>query len=265
MMAPILNRFCIVNLRYESNESFLNEFLQDEADWDADLAVYDERELSDDDQWKLRGGLKTLFRTLFVSFEEETADRGKVYTMDINNQSYTAVYDGGFEMVYNFISGRTLSYLYRIICSFLRKGFTLENQGKVMLNMVYGLVGLGTNTFTEKQRQEYLHSVETLYTALYTALESGEAVGASIGGGLGQETSLDFSGKSAADAIQEWVLFHESSLFQVESDPQLPALAAHIRSLYGIDERDVESLRQRTSYSQSEGFAFPTICSAWII
>ncbi|MDR2500259.1 MAG: AAA family ATPase [Treponema sp.] len=248
MMAPILNRFCIVNLQYESNESFLNEFLQDEEEWGAELPVYEGREITDQEKRNLRGGLKTLFRTLFVSFEEEQTGQGRLYTMDINNQNYTSVYDGGAGPVYNFITGRTVSYLYRITLSFLRKGFTLENQGRVMINMVRGLAGLGTNTFTEKQRQEYLHRLETLYTALYAALSGGERP-------LEQpETSLDFSGKGVGDAVQEWILFHESSF--APGYPHLDALARHIKAAYGTAERDIESLRQRVTYNRNEGFAF---------
>ena len=56
------------------------------------------------------------------------------------------------------------------------------------------------------------------------------------------------------DAIQEWILFHESSF--APGYPHLDALARHITAVYGTAERDIESLRQRVSYNRNEGFAF---------
>ncbi|MHC6204768.1 ATP-binding protein, partial [Breznakiellaceae bacterium SP9] len=143
IMAPILNRFCIINLSYESNDSFLDEFLQDEADLAKDVLQLGNNEVSAWQQKYLRDGLKMLFRTLFRSFEDDAQDIDKDlhYTMDINNQVYNTMYDDDTRTVYNFISGRTVWYLYQITLSFLRKGLTMREHGAGMLNMVYGLIG----------------------------------------------------------------------------------------------------------------------------
>jgi hypothetical protein len=254
IMAPILNRFCIINLSYESNDSFLDEFLQDEADLDRDLPVFQEKEISPWQKNYLREGLKMLFRTLFRSFEEDNRDmdRDLVYTMDINNQVYNTIYDEDSRCVYNFITGRTLWYLYKITLSFLRKGLSSADHAADMLNMVYGLVGLGTNTFTEKQRKAYLKSVETLYRQLYDVLasQSGSLPGER------QAASLDFQGKGAADSINEWVLFHESRSINDGGDPNLEALALHIGSLYGVDTGDIERLRQKITHNKAELYTF---------
>jgi hypothetical protein len=256
IMAPILNRFCIVNLSYESNDSFLDEFLQDEADLAKDLVVFSEKKITTWQKNYLRDGLKMMFRTLFRSFEDDNRDVDKdlVYTMDINNQVYNNMYDDDSRYVYNFISGRTLWYLYRITLSFLRKGLTTEEQGAAMLNMVYGLIGLGTNTFTEKQRKAYLKSVETLYRRLYDVLSSQDAT--KTVPGEAPSASLDFRGKSTADAINEWVLFHESSVLQDTNDPNLESLVLHICGSYGVNAEDTERLRQRITHNKADLYTF---------
>jgi hypothetical protein len=256
IMAPILNRFCIINLSYESNDSFLDEFLQDEADLDRDLVVFQEKEITPWQKNYLRDGLKMLFRTLFRSFEEDNRDmdRDLVYTMDINNQVYNTIYDDDSRYVYNFITGRTLWYLYKITLSFLRKGLSSTDRSADMLNMVYGLIGLGTNTFTEKQRKAYLKSVETLYRQLYDILASRNGSGTLPG--ESQAASLDFRGKGAADSVNEWVLFHESRAISDGSDPNLEALVLHIGALYGVNTGDTERLRQKITHNKAELYTF---------
>ncbi|MDR2079680.1 MAG: AAA family ATPase [Treponema sp.] len=258
IMAPILNRFCIVNLSYESNDSFLDEFLQDEADLAKDLVVFPEKKITSWQKNYLRDGLKMMFRTLFRSFEDDNRDTDKefIYTMDINNQVYNTMYDDDSRYVYNFISGRTLWYLYRITLSFLHKGLTMEEHGAAMLNMVYGLIGLGTNTFTEKQRKAYLKSAETLYRRIYDVLSSQDAAKTPAVPGEAQGASLDFRGKNAADAINEWVLFHESSVLRDLNDLNLESLVLHIRASYGVNAEDTERLRQRITHNKADLYTF---------
>jgi hypothetical protein len=255
MMASMLNRFCIVNLCYESNDSFLNEFLQDPSDWDKEIPVYENRELTAEDRGRLRSGLKVMFRTLLSAFGE--MDTGEKYSvLDINNQVYNNMYEGNTRYVYNFISGRTLSYLFRITVSFLRKGLSFKEYGKFMLNMVAGLVGIGTNTLNEKQQQSYQRSVETLYAKLYTALIPGEDSATPAGVTAAGITPLDFAGKEVADAIQEWALFRESSLWSDAADTNLGALDAYIRGVYGTAAGAVEAARQRNAENRADRCRF---------
>jgi hypothetical protein len=193
-----------------------------------------------------------MFRTVFPAFEEiDSVDRTRFYTMDINNQVYNNMYEGNTVYVYNFISGRTVSYLYRITLSFLRKGLDAQRHGAAMLNMVYGLIGIGTNTFNEKQQQSYLKSISALYLKLYANLLGGpDAENAA------PETVLDFAGKEVADAIQEWVLFHESDLFGAAPDPNLAALADHIRERYSAETEKIVALRQALPKDQATLYRF---------
>ncbi|MDR2517276.1 MAG: AAA family ATPase [Spirochaetaceae bacterium] len=253
MMAPILNRFCIVNLRYDNNDSFLNEFLQEDGDLLKDLPVYEKREIGESDRAVVRQSLKILFRTVFPAFEEiDNTDKTRFYTMDINNQVYNNIYEGNTRYVYNFITGRTVSYLYRITLSFLRKGLDETRSGTAMINMVYGLIGMGTNTFNDKQQQSYLKSIAALYLKLYAGLRGGPGAAEQTA----VQTLLDFSDKEVADAIQEWVLFHESDIFASADDPNLAALIARIGAVYGTAAEDAAALRQKIIRDRAELYRF---------
>ena len=60
----------------------------------------------------------------------------------------------------------------------------------------------------------------------------------------------------AADAINEWVLFHESRAINNGSDPNLEALVLHIGALYGVSDGDIERLRQKITHNKAELYAF---------
>jgi hypothetical protein len=115
------------------------------------------------------------------------------------------------------------------------------------VNLVFGLIGAGTNTFTVVQRNIYLQKTDTLYTGLLEALESGRD---------SAPAPMNFSGKGAAVAVNEWILRHESSLLGDGEDPGLRALAAHILSLYGPQENDRERRVQAAGFSRAELCAF---------
>jgi hypothetical protein len=166
------------------------------------------------------------------------------------------MYDDDSRCVYNFITGRTLWYLYRITVSFLRKGLASSDHGGDILNMVYGLIGLGTNTFTEKQQKAYLKSVETLYLRLYDILAAKNDSG---GPSLPEQSAaavLDFRGKRTADSINEWVLLHESRAVNDGRDPDLEALVLHIETLYGAGAEDTERIRRIIAHNKSALYSF---------
>jgi hypothetical protein len=238
-MAPILNRFCLVNLRYESSRAFLDEFLQDESERSDDLIVYGSLTITEETKRRLREGLKTMWTAIFDSFNDDNGGS----SLDINNQLYNNIYESDTMYVYNFITGRTVYYLYQITLSFLRLGLSVSRHGPLMLNMVFGLVGLGANTFGEMQQKSYLKKLETLWTKLYAAFETG-ADGAEPAAGRPPE-KIDFGGKSVSEAINEWMLYREASVFEDGADTSLAALAAHISGVYGPADGQVEAVRRR--------------------
>jgi hypothetical protein len=248
IMAPILNRFCIINLRYEGIRSFLDEFLQDENSRLDNIQIYANIQIDDETISRLREGLKTMWITIFEQavFDEQNS-------LDINNQIYNNIYENDTGYVYNFITGRTIYYLYRITLSFLCKGLSVSRHGQLMLNMVFGLVGLGTNSFNETQQKLYLKKLETLWIKFYSAFETKETGGA---GSNPADRQPDFDGKNVSAAINEWVLYREASIFEDNTDAALEALLNHISGVYGTENEQVENLARRIQEDSSVLFEF---------
>ncbi|MDR1362557.1 MAG: ATP-binding protein, partial [Spirochaetaceae bacterium] len=236
IMAPILNRFCIVNLRYESNRAFLDEFLQDESRRSDDIQTYAGITITDETKTRLREGLKTMWAALFEQsvFDEQNS-------LDINNQIYNNIYENDTGYVYNFITGRTIYYLYRMTLSFLSKGLSASRHGHIMLNMVFGLVGLGTNSFNETLQKSYLKKLETLWIKLYAALEAKQEGGAEHAPDI---EKLNFEGKSVSAAINEWTLYREASIFTDNTDNALESLIRHISGAYNTESEQIERFKQ---------------------
>jgi hypothetical protein len=247
-MAPILNRFCIVNLRYEDIRTFLDEFLQDENNRLDNIQIYADIQIDDETRSRLREGLKTMWITLFeqTMFDEQNS-------LDINNQIYNNIYENDTGYVYNFITGRTIYYLYRITLSFLSKGLSVSRHGQLMLNMVFGLVGFGTNSFNETQQKLYLKKLETLWIKFYSAFETKQMGGAEFNPA---DRQPDFDGKNVSAAINEWVLYREASIFEDNTDAALEALLNHISGVYGTENEQVEDLERRIQEDSSALFEF---------
>ncbi|MDR2803369.1 MAG: ATP-binding protein [Treponema sp.] len=249
IMAPILNRFCIVNLRYESHRAFLGEFLQDESARSDNLITYSDVTIREETRMRLREGLKTMWSFIFESFNES----GGQSDIDINNQMYNNIYESDTMYVYNFITGRTIYYLYRVTLSFLSKGLSVSRHGQIMLNMVFGLAGLGTNSFNESRQKSYLKKLETLWIKLYAEFETGSAGESEL---RLPPVKLAFDGKSVSTAVNEWTLYDEASIFPEGPDEALETLVRHVSGVYGTESGRIENLRRLVMDDRAALFAF---------
>jgi hypothetical protein len=211
IIAPVINRFCLVNLAYESAESFLAEFLQDDAGVQSGLLSFQSNQVSEGFQKKIRDGLKIMLAALF----SETG-------VNLNHRNYQKIYER--PLVYNFVSGRTVSYLYRVTVAFFAKGLTMAKNGDVMQEMVYGLIGAGV--FEKDGERVYLEKLKNAYTRLY------ESLAAEFSGSDAHGPALDFSDaafpRSLSDKINAWKLVHESRFSAPEDDEALKDLLAYL-------------------------------------
>ncbi|GMO31471.1 MAG: hypothetical protein Ta2F_06930 [Termitinemataceae bacterium] len=241
IMAPILNRFCIVNLQYEDSDSFLNEFLLNEEDRALDTIVFKNINIDKNKKDKIRSSIKVMWKKIFESFKDQQKESLPI-PLDINNQIYNNIYENDAGYVYNFLTGRTLHYLYRITCSCLQKGLTIKEHAKTILNMIFGLVGLGTNTFNDLQQKTYLKMLEKLYIELYESFESD--TNAVNNKEIQNIPPPDFTGKNVSDAINEWLLYNESQTFYGGQNKDLITLVNHIKITYGQKEKSFSNIVQ---------------------
>jgi hypothetical protein len=253
IMAPILNRFCLVNIGAGEPSGFFAEFLQAESERSLGVTEYADIPVSEGTAARLRDGLQTMWKAVFADFNKTDA----APLLDLDNQALGGIYEAGTGRVDNFISGRTAHYLYRVTAAFLGMGLSVERHGAMMLNLVLGLVGLGTNSMGEPKLHEYRRTLGRLWTQLY------EALAEELAGGGGSGEPVDFAGKSVAEAVNEWTLLKAASIFTNRAEKSLPALLRHIRERYpavGGDTRvgdaRVDELKRRIAVDDAALFGF---------
>lgn len=143
IMAPTLNRFIIVNLNDDYNAfNLLDEFLTT-----PEKPVYPSivRNFEPNYVELFNKKLKEEWKNIFIKYSDPKSSTGY---LDIANHALNEIYttEGS---VYNFISGRTLSYLSRVlICC---KKLSLTNYD-IIEKMISGLVGAGTCQFSSEEQ-----------------------------------------------------------------------------------------------------------------
>ena len=204
-MAPTLNRFCIVNLQAPDFNHEVDEFLQDPYDLEKDLVNFTRSPIGDEIREVTRGAVKSMLNRVYQNFSEgAAADDGSQIILDINNQDLADIYDSREGPIYNFISGRTMSYLNKITLAFYETGVFRKRYTNYIDNMVLGLVGRGTNNFKNaKQEKDFADSIKKLYHKVLNDVLLGAEKAP-------KQIILDFSKGSISDSINEWETYHES-------------------------------------------------------
>lgn len=152
ILSPTLNRFMIINL----NENYtaldlLNEFLDS-----PETPVYPEKSKNlDPGNLELFNHFyKDFWFTTFIKYSDTESSIGII---DISNTKLNDIYADSEKNVYNFISGRTLSFLRDSLKAYIE--LDLKNPD-LLLKMINGLVGGGSYSFKDSQQitkyQNYL-------------------------------------------------------------------------------------------------------------
>lgn len=141
--APALNRFIILNANPTSFDEVIDEYMNESIPALPQFAEYEFNGRSE-----LYAGLRSLFHKVanVYSSADDESSKGMI---DVTNKDYSNMYDNDYipnRLVYNFISGRSMSLLPIAIESVIR----LNLQATEMLeNVVAGLVGAGSNSFED--------------------------------------------------------------------------------------------------------------------
>lgn len=143
IIAPALNRFCIINLLPENPTDVIMEFTQELSETDSAWPDFSDKEVSQDNQRMVVSEVKQLMNGLFQSY---IMGSNKGF-LNIRNIEYDGIYDrdDSNPEVLNFISGRTISYLSRMIIALGSMG--IRGKDPVYQKIIDGLIGLGTNTW----------------------------------------------------------------------------------------------------------------------
>lgn len=149
IIAPQINRFCVVNLdnRDRSATDILMEFTSnfgDGKDIDYIAPSFD----TDIDEAKIMSSIRKELASLFMEYSNPDNSWGYI---SLENQNISCAYEPVENRVYNFISGRTISYFTRIMKSAMTSNKKLEMLGTLKL-MAAGLIGGGTFSWDEDPR-----------------------------------------------------------------------------------------------------------------
>ena len=135
MLSPMLNRFCLVNL--ELLPSDLSSFILTEQYEGARFAIKNSEVTQKNIERKIVNMIDTLVNTY------SNNKKGEVPIIDLKNKDYSAVDSVQGEM-YGILTGRTVSYLARMLTSCVRLGYDHN-----MDYLALGLIGFGTGEVTD--------------------------------------------------------------------------------------------------------------------
>lgn len=147
IIAPQINRFCVVNLdnKDKSPTDILMEFTSNFGDGkDIDHYIAPSFEANVDEA-KIMSSIRKELASLFMEYNNPDNSWGYI---SLENQNISCAYEPIENRVYNFISGRTISYFTRIMKSVMTSNKKLEMLETVKL-MAAGLIGGGTFSWDE--------------------------------------------------------------------------------------------------------------------
>jgi hypothetical protein len=160
IMAPQINRFCIINLQPENDFDIIEEFTQNIFENDADWPSFENL-----DQSLMERKILTLTRKflngLWKKYPRDLSTKvgQTIGALNLRNQCLDGMYsdnDDGTSQVLNFISGRNISYTARLLLALYSMGVNGNDPTFISLVMD-GIMGGGTNSWSddpeEKMRQ----------------------------------------------------------------------------------------------------------------
>lgn len=147
--SPTTNRFCIINLEEASLETMVDDYVINEMPTPKSpkFGTIDPRYMAD-----IRLRIGNSMKKTFIKYSDRDDGGNVLNPLNHNLQIYDVENDTNTKRLANFISGRCLSFLLRVLISIARSD--IEEIEPLVHGAVEGLVGAGTNTFPSETVQE---------------------------------------------------------------------------------------------------------------
>lgn len=161
IMAPTINRFCVVNLtKGMSGIDITREiFHRNECEAVARKLVA----LSDESNTKYNEKMEELFNSLFVKYSDKHASIGY---LDINNSDLANLYQDADDVLYNVLSLRSMANFIDLTKKCIEFNITDDN---FIEKVVDGMIGKGTNNFKEPAQEKGYR--EILYSSVKSIIK----------------------------------------------------------------------------------------------
>lgn len=143
LMAPTLNRFIIINLNHNYNAlDMMQEFLNPPKPVKYPGLA---KKVLPDFKTNFMNRYQNIWKEIFLKYSDP---KGHLGLLDISNQKLDGLYSESTDCIYNFISGRTISYLSRALMAYTCLDISNSD---ILKKIIDGLVGAGTCLFVEEQ------------------------------------------------------------------------------------------------------------------
>lgn len=238
IIAPELNRFCIINILPDGNKSLyansleiINEFTQDFKEVKTNLPKFNtDVNFTKDQNEKFLEETRKRLVSLIDNHSTEAASSNSI--INFRNVSYDGIYDrmDGIPEVYNFISPRTISYYMRVVRTICEMGIKTDNI--VIKKIVEGLLGLGTNTFSSDDECAMSAQIRFLQTELFdmTVYLINKFTFSEVPNPVPMEISATFNNNTLSGYIKNYISEHDTH--GVKLTPTLTMLGKNIALVY---------------------------------
>jgi hypothetical protein len=154
--SPSLNRFCIINLEEASLETMVDDYVINEMPTPKlpKFGTINPKHMAD-----IRLKIGTSMKKTFIKYSNSNDGGDALNPCNHNLQIYDIENDTNTKRLANFISGRCLNYLLRVLLSIAKSD--ISEIEPLVRGAVEGLVGAGTNTFPSETVQEAYTSYMT--------------------------------------------------------------------------------------------------------
>ncbi|MDR2490105.1 MAG: ATP-binding protein, partial [Spirochaetaceae bacterium] len=160
IMAPTLNRFMIVNLSYKPQETgiFVDEFVYGLDSYTTGCSL-SSKTLSPEEITRFKRAFRESFVKILKIYEPISGGSG----LNIGEQDLDGIYEYSGD-VYNFVSGRTVSYLERVLRAVIELGAENFTHNECFEKYILGLVGQGNlqDEIGESYRKEITAAMRAL-------------------------------------------------------------------------------------------------------
>jgi hypothetical protein len=236
IQAPTLNRFAIVNVEPQDGIGLVTEFLQTEEERKMNIPSFQFAEITPSIQSSIYKNLKSALINLFSVYSKKDEQDT---ILDFKNQNFCDIFDRPGP-VYNFMTGRTISYLYRMMEGMIHLGIVRKEYKAVVINIFLGLAGLGTNSFKNSE-DELEGDFSTFKVKLISRLQA--ALRRAVEENMNEinSTEINYKGKPLDKNIADWLRYSDTSSGNIY-DKNLVRLMDIIKEAYPTDTNGMEKV-----------------------
>lgn len=159
IIAPAINRFCVVNIMDGMNGlDLVSELFHPEQN-EAKERVHTPFTRAENDEYNKT--MEQFFSNIFIEYSDRKSSKGFI---DINNPDIAGMYQDADRALYNVITLRSMNNLTRLLKFGLEYGM---NERGFLQKIADGLIGAGSNSFTDtKQAEAYRNQLHASITSI---------------------------------------------------------------------------------------------------